>query len=201
MRTIVSAAVLLIAHVSTTNGYDGPLMFKPTADPDIFTFKIMQIADIHLHGSKTNPKDAETYTAIDYYITTEKADLIMLTGDKLHADFVDDNATAYYDILGTFMENRTTPWGLIFGNHDDNNMYGSTSPAKAPRGVLMETLAKYSKYGMTKQDSPDSVYGVSNYVLDVSLQDKPGLQILLLDTGGGSIPEELMPLNLIGYQL
>jgi hypothetical protein len=51
MRSNVSAAVL-IALVSTTNGYDGPLMFKPTADPDIFTFKIMQIAEFWITTSR-----------------------------------------------------------------------------------------------------------------------------------------------------
>jgi hypothetical protein len=55
----------------------------------------------------------------------------------------------------------------------------------------METMGKYTKFGVTKQDSPDDVYGVSNYVLDVTLQESPGLQVLLLDTGGGTIPEEL----------
>lgn len=193
MRAIVSAAVLTTL-VSTTNGYDGPLSFKPTADPTIFTFKIMQIADIHLAGDSLQ-KDAETYGVLDYYIKTEISDLIVLSGDQLHGDHIDDTAVAYYDILGEFMDNHTTPWGLVFGNHDDHPFSGKGAPivktSKAPRAVLMETLAKHSMYGMTKQDSPDTVIGVSNYVLDVSLKEATGLQIILLDTGGGTIPEQL----------
>jgi hypothetical protein len=90
------------------------------------------------------------------------------------------------------MESYSIPWGFIFGNHDDSSLdITPDTPAKTDRRGLMKTMEKYSEYGVTRQESPDDVYGVSNYVLNVNLQDSPGLQILLLDTGGGSIPEEL----------
>ena len=200
MRTTIAA--ILSTLVSTSHGYDGTLSFKPTSSsPDIFTFTILQITDIHLgdmhdwtgDGSRGPARDPKTYEAIDAYLSFETPDLIMLTGDNLHANPIDENATAYYDILGEFMESHETPWGLIFGNHDDA-ADDDTFPdqvAKTDRRELMKTLKKYSEFGVTKQDSPDDVYGVSNYVLDVTLQDSSGLQVLLLDSGGGTIPEAI----------
>jgi metallophosphoesterase superfamily enzyme len=199
MRTTIAA--ILTTLVSTSHGYNGTLSFKPTSSPDIFTFTILQITDIHLgdmhdwtgDGSRKPAQDPKTYEAIDAYLSFETPDLIMLTGDNLHANPIDDNATAYYDILGEFMESHGTPWGLIFGNHDDA-ADDDTFPdqvAKTDRRELMKTLMKYSEFGVTKQDSPDDVYGVSNYVLDVTLQDLSGLQVLLLDSGGGTIPEAI----------
>ena len=173
-----------------------PLSFKSTTDPDIFTFTILQITDIHLGEAPSTDwgpeQDRMTYAAIDTYISTEKADLILLTGDQLTANNIVDNATSYLDTLGEHMESYSIPWGFIFGNHDDSSLdITPDTPAKTDRRGLMKTMEKYSEYGVTRQESPDDVYGVSNYVLDVNLQDSPGLQILLLDTGGGSIPEEL----------
>ena len=184
MRTTIAA--ILSTLVSTSHGYDGTLSFKPTSSPDIFTFTILQITDIHLadmhdwtgDGSRGPARDPKTYEAIDAYLSFETPDLIMLTGDNLHANPIDENATAYYDILGEFMESHETPWGLIFGNHDDA-ADDDTFPdqvAKTDRRELMKTLKKYSEFGVTKQESPDDVYGVSNYVLDVTLQDSSGLR-------------------------
>ena len=194
MRILIS--LTFAALIYTTHGYDGPLSFKSTTDPDIFTFTILQITDIHLGEAPDTDwgpeQDRMTYAAIDTYISTEKADLILLTGDQLTANNIVDNATSYFDILGAHMDSHATPWGFIFGNHDDMPLdITPDTPAKTDRRELMKTMEKYSEYGVTRQDSPDDVYGVSNYVLDVNLQESPGLQILLLDTGGGSIPEEL----------
>jgi hypothetical protein len=194
MRILIS--LTFAALIYTTHGYDGPLSFKSTTDPDIFTFTILQITDIHLGEAPDTDwgpeQDRMTYAAIDTYISTEKADLILLTGDQLTANNIVDNATSYFDTLGAYMDSHATPWGFIFGNHDDSSLdITPDTPAKTDRRELMKTMEKYSEYGVTRQDSPDDVYGVSNYVLDVNLQESPGLQILLLDTGGGSIPEEL----------
>ena len=200
-------ALTPVQEESSTQGYDGTLSFKPTSSPDIFTFTILQITDIHL-GDKLDwtgnewlgyneteyglEQDDKTYEAIDAYLSAETPDLIVLSGDNIHANHIVDNATAYYDRLGAFMESHATPWGFIFGNHDDSASDAfPDEPARATRRDLMETMGKYTEFGVTRQDSPDDVYGVSNYVLDVTLQESPGLQILLLDTGGGTIPEEL----------
>lgn len=193
---IITAVVLL----SATHGYNDAgsrLSFKPTSSPDIFTFTIIQIADIHL-GEASNTdwgptQDRKTYAALHTFLSIETPDLIVLSGDQLTANNVVDNATAYYDILGEFMDSYATPWGFIFGNHDDSSLDSTPDiPAKTTRrDLLKHTMKKYAKYGVTKQDTNDDVYGVSNYVLDVSLQDSLGAQIILLDSGGGTIDEAI----------
>ena len=123
MRILIS--LILTALICTTYGYEGTLSFKPTSSPDIFTFIIIQITDTHLgdHWDQNDlidyTNDPKTYAAMDAILLNEKPDLILLTGDQLHSDHIIDNATVYYDILGAFMESHSTPWGLIFGNHDD----------------------------------------------------------------------------------
>ena len=103
-----------------------------------------------------------TYTAIDTYISTENADLIFLTGDQLTANNIVDNATSYFDTLGAHMDSHSTPWGFIFGNHDDMPLdITPGTPAKTDRRELMKTMTmeKYSEYGVTRrQDLPDDVY-------------------------------------------
>jgi hypothetical protein len=65
-------------------------------------------------------------------------------------------------------------------------------PAKTTRrDLLKHTMKKYAKYGVTKQDTNDYVYGVSNYILNVTLQDSLGVQIILLDSGGRMIDEAI----------
>ena len=100
-----------------------------------------------------------TYAAIDTYISTDKADLVFLTGDQLTANNIVDNATSYFDTLGAHMESYSTPWGFIFGNHDDSSLdVTPNTPTKTDRRELMKTMEKYSEYGVTRQDSPDDVY-------------------------------------------
>jgi hypothetical protein len=52
-----------------------PLSFKSTTDPDIFTFTILQITDIHLGEAPSTDwgpeQDRMTYAAIDIYISGE----------------------------------------------------------------------------------------------------------------------------------
>ena len=192
-------AVIIAVLLSVTHGNNDAnrLSFKPTSSPDIFSFTILQIADIHL-GEASNTdwgpeQDQKTYAALNTFLSIETPDLIVLSGDQLTANNVVDNATAYYDILGEFMESHATPWGFIFGNHDDSPLDSTPDiPAKTTRrDLLKRTMKKYAKYGVTKQDTNDDVYGVSNYILDVSLQDLLGAQIILLDSGGGTIDEAI----------
>jgi hypothetical protein len=194
-------AVITTVLLSATHGYNDAgsrLSFKPTSSPDIFTFTILQIADIHL-GEASNTdwgpeQDRKTYAALNTILSIEiPPDLIVLSGDQLTANNVIDNATAYYDILGQFMESHATPWAFIFGNHDDSSLDSTPDiPAKTTRrDLLKHTMKKYAKYGVTKQDTNDDVYGVSNYILDVTLQDSLGVQIILLDSGGGTIDEAI----------
>lgn len=148
---------------SATHGLNHSLSFTPTSSPSIYTFTILQITDIHLgdikdwnNGVRGPEQDSKTYEALETFISVQEADLILLTGDNLHANPIDDNATAYYDILGEFMESHAIPWGFIFGNHDDSADDDEFPDhiAKTSQRDLMKTMDKYTEYSMTRQDSP-----------------------------------------------
>jgi len=71
MHILVS--LTFAALIYTTHGYDGPLSFKSTTDPDVFTFTILQITDIHLGEAPDTDwgpeQDRMTYAAIDTYMS------------------------------------------------------------------------------------------------------------------------------------
>jgi hypothetical protein len=82
-------AVITTVLLSATHGYNG-LSFKPTSSPDIFTFTILQIADIHL-GEASNTdwgheQDRETYAALNTFLSIIETppDLIVLSGDQIN---------------------------------------------------------------------------------------------------------------------
>jgi predicted MPP superfamily phosphohydrolase len=201
---LLSSLVLMFA-LTVSNSKPSPstgpaslLSFTPTSSPDAFTFTIVQIADIHLGEAEDldwgPEQDRKTYRALERILSYQRADFIILSGDQLTGNNVDENATAYYKILGDFIDSYQTPWGIIFGNHDDSDLEhenGTVSQAKTSRRELVQSIQHY-EYGMTRGlDTPDDVFGVSNYVLNVPLQGKIGVQLLLLDSGGGSLPSNI----------
>lgn len=204
-----AAAALLILMkmmlMTTTNSiYQtkiGPsleLTFLPSStSSNIYKFKIIQIADIHLGEAQDTDwgaeQDVKSYHALQSILAHESnANLLILSGDQITANDVNNNATDYYMELGDFMDSYNTPWGLIFGNHDDADFGNKTyhHSAKTLRQDLLKAIQHYN-YGMTQQESPMEVFGVSNYVLNVYLQGTVAVQIFMLDSGGGSLPKTL----------
>ena len=172
------------------------LSFAP-ATPALYTFTILQIADIHLGEAEDTEwgpeQDVKTFRALRKILSHQRADLLIFSGDQLTANNVDANATTYYKILGDFIDSYKIPWGIIFGNHDDADFEASNGTiykAKTRRTELLLSIQPYS-FGVTRQDSPANVFGVSNYVLNVYLQETIAVQIILLDSGGGRLPTEV----------
>lgn len=175
------------------------------------TFRILQIADIHLgeaEFTEWGPKqDRKTWLALDRILAAETTmdhhqgiDMILLTGDQLTANDVNANATLYYQQLAQKLTMYGIPFGMIFGNHDDAPLeYPGPNgtihkrPAKTSRRQLVDELALF-ELSLTQAGPPD-VFGVSNYWLDVWFNDTTttlvGARILLLDTGGGSLPQQI----------
>ena len=174
-----------------------------------YCFKILQIADIHL-GEAENldwgpEQDRKTWIVLDSVIKREQPDLIILSGDQLTANNCKENATAYYQILGEFLSNYNTPWATIFGNHDDLGFVDPETGKQSPE-------AKYNRRDLMKVDQsfplslsqagPKTVFGTSNYVLDILMNRNDdasrdeedtnrslATQVFLFDSGGGSLPE------------
>jgi len=168
------------------------------------TFRIVQIADIHLGEAADTEwgpeQDRKTWQALDRIFSYENADLIVLTGDQLTANNVRNNATAYYRILGERISKYQTPWALIFGNHDDADyekdvMENNVSVihhyrAQTSRRQLLQAIRPYP-LSVTPSHPLRHVFGSSNYALDVYQGSAVATRFLLLDTGGGSLPKQV----------
>lgn len=182
------------------------LEFQPSPNSD-YSFKIMQIADIHLgENSWTDwgpEQDIKTFHVLDSVILAEQPDLIVLSGDQLTANNVDENATAYYRTLGEKLSYYGIPWALIFGNHDDaplerggpnNTIY--KFPAKTSRQQL---LAVDQEFQLSLTQSTSGIFGSSNYVLNLhypsawfkDAKKQVAVQLFFLDSGGGSLVAQL----------
>eukprot|EP00977_Amphora_coffeiformis_P026095 scaffold24048_cov194-Amphora_coffeaeformis.AAC.6 len=209
-----------------------------------WTFRILQIADIHLGEAEDTAwgpeQDRKTWIALDRIVAAEQQqqqnqggsgiDLIVLSGDQLTANNVDANATLYYQQLAGNLTVRYPhiPFAMIFGNHDDmpfetkkkNEINGTIVkhwPAKTTRRQLVQALQAVSpKNNSLTRAGPQSVFGVSNYWLDLWVNNDNdnnndnnnndttktttmmtlGARILLLDTGGGMLPQQIHPTQL-----
>lgn len=163
-------------------------------------FKVLQITDIHLgENSWTDwgpEQDRKTWLVLESVILSEAPDLIVLSGDQITANNIFKNATVYYRQLGRFLSRYNTPWAMIFGNHDDMDF-------EVPDGTNKTIPHKYSRKDLLRVDQsfplslsqagPSNVFGTTNYVLNIYLSDgkTAAAQIYLLDSGGGSLPQQV----------
>lgn len=169
------------------------------------TFKILQLADMHFgEDSWTdwgNEQDANTFNVLKSVIPAEKPDLIVLSGDQLTANNIDQNATAVYRNICEHLKKYSIPWAMIYGNHDDAPLERPgeeentiiKTPAKTSREDLYHVDHSFAPLSLT-QMGPKELFGTSNYILDVhepGSDQKVTLQLLFLDTGGGSLPKQL----------
>ena len=196
------STLLALALLSTTvAAAPSPLRLRPDG-----SFTIVQIADVHTGEGEISwgpGVDNKTYQALADLLRLERPDLAVLTGDMLTGLNVDANATAYWDRLIKVFDQARVPHTAILGNHDAEPFSGSgrnqSSPgAKTTRTQLMQhDVALGMSYS---QIGPDSLRpAVSVYAVDVlpaegqrsDREDRPALQLIHLDSGGGGMAEEL----------
>ena len=104
------------------------------------TFKIVQISDTHMvtgvgvckdalgpDGQLLPESDADPLTVefIGKILDTEKPDLVILTGDQLHHD-IPDSQSALFKVVSPMIE-RSIPFAVVFGNHDSEGSWASSS--------------------------------------------------------------------------
>ena len=165
-----------------------------------YKFKIVQLADLHLCEAPQNPEqDDKTWALVDRVLTSEKPDLIVLSGDQISANFCRDNATAYYHEIGVKLTPYGIRWALIFGSTDDMDSFSTVPGNKTDVSPLP---AMYSRDDLIRVDmqfplsltqrGPPQLFGVSNYYLEIFAEKNVAAMIYLLDSGGGSLPAELL---------
>lgn len=167
------------------------------------TFRILQLTDLHLGENGWTDwgpeQDRKTFKAVRTIIFMENPDLIILGGDQLTANNVIENATAYYDILANFLETQGIPYALVFGNHDDQAYEewfpNGTMIPHPPKTSRTQLLWSDQRHALSlSREGPPSVFGVSNYMLPVynGVEEKVKLQVVLMDSGGGMLPQEIV---------
>lgn len=177
-----------------TNGDTTPRLVFTTDS----TFTILQLSDLHLgENSWTDwgPKqDLKTWNVLDTVIPLEQPNLIVLSGDQLTANNVENNASAYYHILASKLSAYRVPFAMIFGNHDDMPFEdplgnGTSRRTETSRRQLFDVLSQYT-LSLT-QVGPKELPGVSNYWLDVFGENQVAMRVLLLDSGGGTLRQQI----------
>lgn len=215
LATIAGSSLLVVRQDAATNLRDNNskkekirLQFRKEkgigGNGDVATFTVLQLTDMHLGEAENldwGPEaDRKTFGVLESVLDYEDEstiDFVVVTGDQLTANNIDDNATDYYRMVGDFLQSRSIPYAMIFGNHDDapldndppDSQPTEVLPAKANRTQLVLTDQTHS-FSLSEV-GPSSLYGVSNFVLPVwgsSATDPQMLQIFLLDSGGGSLP-------------
>ena len=103
-------------------------------------FKIFQISDTHMvtgvgvckdafgpDKQLLSERDADPLTVefIGKILDIEKPDLVILTGDQLHHD-IPDSQSALFKVVSPMIE-RSIPFAVVFGNHDSEGSWASSS--------------------------------------------------------------------------
>lgn len=187
-----------------TEEYTGKPILRFRKVKDGYKFKIVQLADIHLGEAPESlwgpEQDKKTWSLIDSVLTKEKPDLIVLSGDQLSAEDVRDNAAEYYRSMGERLTKYGIPWALVFGSHDDTDYIfrgdNMTLPAKYDRDDLVRIDMEF-RLSLTQRGPPE-LFGVTNYILDIHVDDDPAAMIYMFDSGGGSLPSQLQQ-NQVNY--
>lgn len=131
------------------NAQQPPLKFNKAGK-----FKIVQFTDVHyVHG---NPKSEISVERINEVLDAEKPDLVLFTGDVIYGTPAEEGLRTIMNLASS----RKIPFGLTFGNHDDEQ--GLT------RTQLFDIL-KTIPYNLT--DSVAGVSGASNFILPLKSAD------------------------------
>lgn len=129
--------------------------------------RVMQLTDVHLGaGWMSAGKDAKALNAVASMITTEKPDLVIVTGDLAYPIFMQTgtiNNKASAELFATLMESLGVYWTMSFGNHDveANSLYSQE-----------DIVDFYSQYPhCLLQKGPDDIDGVGNQIINIVNSD------------------------------
>ena len=129
--------------------------------------RVMQLTDVHLGaGWMSVGKDAKALNAVASMITTEKPDLVIVTGDLAYPIFMQTgtiNNKASAELFATLMESLGVYWTMSFGNHDveSNSIYSKE-----------DIVDFYSQYPhCLLQKGPDDIDGIGNQVINIVNSD------------------------------
>lgn len=134
-------------------------------------FRILCVSDMHGVGDYDTRIIRDFNALLDY----SEPDFVFALGDMVWRDCSEniDAMKSFCDDFFGVLEERKIPWSYTFGNHDCNTV-------RQPFDQR-EVYGRY--YYCVNKESPEGVYGQSNYVLPVrNSQDELVFNIWSLDT-------------------
>ncbi len=147
------------------------------------SFTIVQFTDLHFGDGMDGADEVNGKTAalMQRVIDAEQPDLIVLTGDMIWANGVEDPKAAYRKAIST-VANGSIPWTAVLGNHDVEG----TAAKEELMQIQQESLSCLSESG------PEHINGVGNFVLTV--KDAAGAEdcaAFFLFVSGDHAPEAI----------
>lgn len=155
------------------------IKLKPHSDG---SFKILQLADLHLSTGYGNCEDV--FPEIDYDVKNcladvltldlvekvldiENPDLVIFSGDQVYGKHSYDTESTIYKMVDVLIKRRI-PYAVVFGNHDDEE-----NISREEQMSIFENLP----YSLSTT-GPEDIDGVGNYVLSIADE----FDIFLLDS-------------------
>ena len=87
------------------------------------TFKIAQFTDIHFGEGESEEwgkkQDEQSTNCMNELLKIEEPDFVIFTGDLITGNNIYDNATAYWSNMLVAVNESSTKFATLFGNHDD----------------------------------------------------------------------------------
>lgn len=142
-------AILMVAGIQMMNAQQKSLKFNANGK-----FKIVQFTDVHYIYN--DERSAVSIERINQVVDAEKPDLVMFTGDVIYGKPAEEGMRTVLNIVSK----RKIPFGVVFGNHDDEQGLSRTELLKIIRSI---------PYNLT--DSVAGIAGVTNFILPVKSSD------------------------------
>lgn len=131
--------------------------------------KILHLTDIHIGGGWLSAKqDKMALNAVATMITTEKPDLVFVTGDLVYPvpyEAAALNNLPPHKVFASLMETLGVYWIPTFGNHD-TEFYSFYSREEVSEFYSNEDF-KYCLY----QEGDENIYGCGNSVINIKNSD------------------------------
>lgn len=149
MKKSIFLFVLLLIGAQFANAQSQQLKFNKEGK-----FKIVQFTDVHyIYNDKRSDVSIER---INQVLDEERPDLVLFTGDVIYGKPAEEGMRTVLNLASK----RKIPFGLTFGNHDDE------------QGLTRKELFKIIRsipYNVT--DSVAGLAGVTNFILPVQSSD------------------------------
>ena len=149
------------------------------------TFKVLQVSDFQDNCNANETIKDGTVKRFNAMVDATDPDLVIITGDQIwpnplnsEADFI-----RYVDKMVAKLEAEEIPWGIVYGNHDNdvgNHDAINTTVRKNRQQEIYESYAH-----CVASAGPDEIFGIGNYVLPILTNDEKSIafNVWCLDTG------------------